>query len=169
ALPRLFTKIKFGTFFGLAFFLCLWIAALNASVGLLETLISNYSEKFIRKDRKYSMWYIVSLILALTVIPAFSGSGLKNIRLFGQTLLENMDSFLINYLLPLSALCGVYVFFKAVTDADQRVSFLSEKSDSSYALINYWYMVLKWVAPILIILGVVLQLADLYMKYYIKN
>lgn len=158
SLPRLFMKFQFGSLFGLGFFICLWAAALNASVGLLETLASNYSERYLKADRKSSIWLIILVVLGLTIVPAFSGSGLKNVKLFGQTLLENMDSFLINYLLPLSALGMVFLFFKALPLADQKDLFLDEKTESSYALINYWQVVLKYAAPTLIIFGVLLQI-----------
>lgn len=161
SLPRLFMKFRFGSLFGLAFFICLWTAALNASVGLLETLASNFSEKYIKSDRKSSIWLIVLITLGFTIIPAFSGSGLKNIKLFDQTLLENIDSFLINYLLPISGLGMIFLFFKTLPLADQKTLFLDEKTESSYALINYWQVVLKYIAPVLIIFGIVLQLVAL--------
>jgi len=162
ALPRLFMQFRFGAFFGLTFFLCLWIAALNASVGLLETLISNYSERFIKKDRKYSTWLIIVIILGLTLMPAFSGSLFKDIRFFHQTVLENLDSFLINYLLPLSSLGLLYLFFKAVSKSDIKNSFLRENSEASYILVKYWLHILKWVAPVVIIIGVFLQILSLF-------
>lgn len=164
SLPRLFMKFQFGLIFGLVFFLCLWAAALNASVGLLETLAANYSERYLKSDRKSSIWLIVLVVLGVTLIPAFSGSALKNIKLFQQTLLENMDSFLINYLLPLSGLGMIFLFFKALAHADQKEMFLNEKSESSYALINYWQFILKYAAPFLIILGVILQIIALVFK-----
>ena len=161
SLPRLFMQFKFGAFFGLMFFLCLWIAALNASIGLLETLISNYSERFIKKDRKSSTWLIIVVILGITLVPAFSGSGLKNVRFFQQTLIENIDSFLINYLLPISSLGMIHLFFKYLSSADQKNSFLRQNSEASYALINYWIFIMKWIAPLVIGLGIVLQLVYL--------
>lgn len=161
ALPRLFMKIQFGALFGLGFFICLWAAALNASVGLLETLASNYSERYLKSDRKNSIWLITVITLGFTVIPAFSGSGLKDVKLFDQTLLENIDSFLINYLLPISGLGMAFLFFKALPLADQKDLFLDEKTESSYALINYWQAILKFAAPILIAAGIILQIIAL--------
>ncbi len=160
SLPNLFMKIKFGGTFGLVFFVCLWIAALNASVGLLETLISNYSERFAKKDRKYSTWFIVGVVLMMTIIPAFSSSGFKNVHIFGQSVIENIDSILINYLLPLSALGMIVLFFKSLALSDIQEKFLSDEAPASYALFSYWKKVLIFVAPVLVILGIILQFSN---------
>ena len=160
SLPNLFMKIKFGGTFGLVFFVCLWIAALNASVGLLETLISNYSERFAKKDRKYSTWFIVGIVLLMTIIPAFSSSGFKNVHLFGQSVIENIDSVLINYLLPLSVLGMIVLVFKSLALSDIQEKFLSDEVPASYALFSYWKKALIFVAPALVVLGIVLQFAN---------
>jgi NSS family neurotransmitter:Na+ symporter len=39
-LPRYLLSIPGGALFGLAFFACLYLAALNASIGLLEVVVS---------------------------------------------------------------------------------------------------------------------------------
>lgn len=160
SLPNLFMKIKFGGTFGLVFFVCLWIAALNASVGLLETLISNYSERFAKKDRRYSTWFIVGIVLLMTIIPAFSSSGFKNVHLFGQSVIENIDSVLINYLLPLSVLGMIVLIFKSLALSDIQEKFLSDEAPASYALFSYWKKALIFVAPALVVLGIILQVVN---------
>lgn len=162
SLPRLFLKFQFGVYFGLAFFVCLWMAALNASVGLLETLISNVHEVKLIKDRKKTSWVIFLIVLILTILPAFSGSALKNIVIFGQTIIENLDSLLINYLLPLSGLGMVILFHKSLSASDRKEKFVSEESEASYALLGYWQGLLKWGAPLIIALGLLLQLISLF-------
>jgi NSS family neurotransmitter:Na+ symporter len=157
ALPHLFLKIQWGEYFGLAFFICLWIAALNASIALIETLTSNLSDRFLKTDRFSSSWIVLAVTLCLTIFPAFSGTLFKKVSLMNQTLIEILDSVLINYLLPISALGMIFIFFKAINEIDYKEKFISEKSESSQILVRHWIWVLKWLAPFLIILGLLLQ------------
>ncbi len=157
ALPQLFLKIEYGEYFGLAFFLCLWVAALNASIALLETLISNLSDRFQQANRFSAAWLVILVTLFLTVFPAFSGTLFKNIKLLNQSLIENLDSVLINYLLPISVLGMIIIFFKSINEIDYKEKFVNESSESSQMLVKNWIWVLKWLAPFLIILGLILQ------------
>ena len=168
ALPQLFLKIEWGEYFGLAFFMCLWVAALNASIALLETLISNLSDRFQKKDRFLSASQVILATLFLTVIPAFSGTLFKNIKILDQTVIENLDSLLINYLLPISVLGMIIVFFKSINQIDYKEKFISDKSESSQMLVSHWIWVLKWLAPFLIILGLVLQIVALIRNSFLK-
>lgn len=168
ALPQLFLKINYGEYFGLAFFVCLWIAALNASIALLETLISNLSDRFLKTDRFSSAWMVIAVTLFLTIFPAFSGTVFKNIRLMNQTLIENLDSILINYLLPISVLGMIFIFFKSINEIDYKEKFVSEESESSQILIKHWIWVLKWLAPFLILLGIILQIISVFRNSFLK-
>ncbi len=168
ALPKLFMKIQYGQYFGLAFFICLWLAALNASIALLETLISNLSDRFLKTDRFSSAWIVIAVTLFLTVFPAFSGTLFRNLTLMNQSLIENLDSVLINYLLPVSVLGMIVVFFKSMNEMDYKEKFVSEQSESSQMLVKNWIWVLKWLAPGLIILGIVLQLAAVIKNSLLK-
>lgn len=158
SLPRLFMKIYYGEFFGFAFFLCLWFAAINASVGLLDSLISNTTERFRQTSRLWSAWVVVGAALLLTLAPAFSGTFLKHFTLFDQSVIENIDSLLINYLLPLSVLGFIAVYFLFHKDSERRDAFVSTDSPASVSLFSNWIWVLKWFAPGIIILGIGLQL-----------
>lgn len=164
SLPQLFMKFRFGEFFGLAFFVCLWVAALNASIGLLETLISNLSDRFLKTSRTRSAWLVVGVTLFITVFPAFSGTLFKNVKIFGQSVIENLDSLLIHYLMPIAALGGIIIFFKSLNEYDWKNKFVSSQSESSQMIVNQWVWILKWFAPFLIVLGLVLQIIALFLK-----
>jgi neurotransmitter:Na+ symporter, NSS family len=168
ALPQLFLKIEYGEYFGLAFFLCLWIAALNASIALLETLISNLSDRFQHANRFSSAWLVILVTLFLTVFPAFSGTLFKNLKVMNQSLIENLDSVLINYLLPISVLGMIIIFFKSINEIDYKEKFVNESSESSQMLVKNWIWVLKWLAPCLIILGLILQFFSVIKNSFLK-
>ncbi len=163
SLPQLFMKFKYGEYFGLAFFVCLWLTALNASIALLESLISNLSDRFLKTNRFSSAWMIVVVTLFLSVFPAFSGTVFNNVKIFNQSLIENLDSLLINYLLPISVLGVILIFFKSLNEMDYKNKFVSEQSESSQMIVGHWIWLLKWFTPFLIIMGIVLQVLNLFL------
>lgn len=161
SLPRLIMKFRYGEYFGLVFFVCLWVAALNASIALLETLIANISDRMRHKNRKTSAWMVVGIVLAMTTFPAFSGTLFKKVKIFNQSLIENLDSLLINYLLPISVLGMIILFFKTLNEMDYKEKFVHSEKESSQMIVGQWIFILRWITPALIILGIILQLIAL--------
>ncbi len=161
-LPRYLSNYKGGVIFGLTFFLCLWLAALNASLGLLETITANLVEK--RPDLKRPMAATISgiAILLVTVFPAFSGTLFKDFRLYGHGLIEIFDSFLINGMLPIAGLGMVIIALLGLSENDRKKLFVSEKSVTSQAMYSHWKYVLMWVLPAIIILGLLLQIIGIF-------
>jgi len=159
-LPQFLAREKGGVFFGLIFFLCLWLAALNASIGLLETVTANLVEKKPELKRSLSAWIAGFFILGLTVIPAFSGTLFKSFKVHGQGFIETMDSFLINGLLPIAGLGMVIIALLSLTEADRKKLFVQDASPTSYNMYTHWRFALKWVVPIVILLGLGFQLFE---------
>ena len=161
-LPMFLSSIKGGIIFGIVFFLFLWLAALNASIGLLETITANLTEK--RPDIKRPIAAALSgaSILLMTIFPAFSGTIFKNVRVLGRTVIEFFDSALINVCLPIAVLGIVLLFFKTISVADRRKLFINDSMPTSIAMYSHWEAVLKWVVPALIVLGLVMLLAGIF-------
>ncbi len=157
-LPKFLAKDKGGVFFGLIFFLCLWLAALNASIGLLETVTANLVEKRPELKRSLSAWISGIFILGLAVLPSFSGTLFGNFRWKGLSFIEMMDSFLINGLLPIAGLGMVIIALLALSEADRKKLFVKVGSSTSYSMYSHWRFSLKWLVPIVIIVGLVFQL-----------
>ncbi len=161
SLPRLFVKIPYGEFFGLLFFLCLWLAAVNASIGLMEALVANLKDKYSKVSRNQATLLATIGVLFITIIPAYSGTLFSKLKVFNQSVIENLDSVLINYLLPIAGLGLIIIFFKSLNDTDRRGKFIDAKGKNSQAMYHHWVWVLKWFSPALIILAIALQLINL--------
>lgn len=157
SLPYLIARVRYGDFFGLIFFLCLWLAALNASLGLAETLIANMRDKFPKLSRPMAVGIIFSFVLFITLVPAFSGTTFSKLRFLNQSFMENLDSLLINYFLPISALGLIFLFFNSISEHDIKNRFIDLTGKNSQSMYVHWIWVLKWMAPFLIILALVLQ------------
>ena len=156
-LPRFLSAYKGGVLFGLVFFLCLWLAALNASVGLLETITANLVER--RPDLKRSKSAIISgvLILFVAIFPSFSSTLFKNLLISGHSIIDFFDTFIINGLLPLAGIGMVILALKAVDAKSRYQVFKSEKSVTSEKMYTHWEFVLKWIVPSIILFGLFFQ------------
>ncbi len=163
-LPQFLSTYKGGVFFGLIFFLCLWLAALNASVGLLETITANLIERRPGVNRSKAAIISGFGILFVTVFPAFSETFFKNFKLSGHGLIETLDLFLINGLLPVAGLGMVIIVMMALTENDRRHLFIDPLNPTSHIMYSQWKLCLKWVVPSVIVLALVLQLIGVFVK-----
>ncbi|MEK2688675.1 sodium-dependent transporter [Bdellovibrio sp. GT3] len=156
-LPRYLLGIPGGTLFGLVFFVCLYLAALNASIGLLEVVVSNVVDRYKKIERTKATWFSGAAALTLAILPALSSSVLNTVRISGHSLIESLDSLLINWLLPLVALGILIVFYRGTSAKEKEISFIDRDKFVSYSMYSHWIMILKWVAPAVIVIGYTLQ------------
>jgi neurotransmitter:Na+ symporter, NSS family len=157
-LPSFLSSFRGGILFGLAFFLFLWLAALNASIGLLETITANLTEIRPNIKRPMAASLTVIVILLMTVFPAFSGTFFKNTKILGRSVIEFFDSTLINVFLPIAVLGTVYIFFKTLNSADRRKLFINDNMPTSMIMYSHWIFFLRRVVPGVILLGLVMLL-----------
>lgn len=156
-LPRYLLGIRGGALFGLAFFACLYMAALNASIGLLEVVVSNWVDVQKKTGRSQATWYSGLIALVLTVFPALSSSVFKNVRFLGRSLIEALDSLLINWFLPIVALGMLLAYNWGVTENEKQQSFVDKEKFVSYTMYPHWRFIMRWIAPLVILLGLGLQ------------
>lgn len=160
--PALLSKIPGGTIFGLGFFLCLYLAALGASIGLLETMVANLREGT-KIKRTQAAWWAGGISFVLALIPALSTSYLGAIQYGGRGLLEILDAALINWLLPIAALVISQVVCYRLKSKIKEAEFLDENSPTSIKLYSHWLFVLKWLAVPIISLALILQAIGLFL------
>lgn len=162
ALPNFLIQSRWGSVFGFLFFVSLYFAALNASFGLLETIVSNLMDlSKLRMKRTYAAWLTGGAAFLLAFFPAFSETQFEKLQFGGQGLLELLDSILINWLLPVGGLGLCYVVGKGLTEKEKNYHFRKEAGYSSYIMYSHWGFVLRWVAPIVIIVGLFLQIISI--------
>lgn len=155
-LPGFLSSIKGGILFGFVFFLFLWLAAVNASISLLETITANLTEKRPDIKRSYAVSLIAICILLMTIFPAFSENLFRNVNLLGRSLIEFFDVTLVNVLLPMAVLGILYLFFRIFTEADRKKIFIDTEKSTSVAMYPQWMFLLKWFTPILVVSGLIM-------------
>src|SRR6185503_16561586 len=81
--PQFLMSIDGGLIFGIFFFLCLYLAALGASIAILETIVANVCENSRLKRGSASVCAVMAGVLAC-VLPALSSSLLASTKVAGR-------------------------------------------------------------------------------------
>lgn len=160
-LPKFLLEIPGGVIFGLVFFVSLYLAALNASIGLFEAIVANFKSIGGRQQsRAAASWQAGGLVLILSLFPALSSTVFRNWR---GGLIENIDSFLVNWLLPISALGLLYAIVKGMGFKSLEENFVDREHPVSDVMFSHWVLLVKWVVPAIILTGLVLQVVGLFL------
>ena len=161
-LPRFLLDLPGGVFFGFIFFVSLYLAALNASIGLFETIVANFKDLGGKpRARQRASWMAGLLILFLSFFPALSSTLFRRWSWGSRSLIENLDSLLINWLLPLVALFLMRAIYRGMGERSLQHDFISRGHPVSQAMYPHWMFFLRWLIPGLILGGLGLQVVGL--------
>ncbi len=152
-LPAVFSQMPGGSIFATLFFILLSIAALTSTISILEMLVSTMMDEF--KMNRHSAVILISITIFLIGIPsALSFGPLANVKIFGLNIFDNMDFLSANILLPLGGLfVAIFVGWslnKQEVMGELFHGFRDHQKNRKIA--NIWYFLVKFIAPILIIL-----------------
>ena len=161
--PVLLSNIPSGDLFGIGFFLCLYLAALGASIGLFESVVANL-EDVIPIKRPVASIFVGFVCVVIAILPALSSSLLSGVKLGERGLLEMFDRALINWALPLVALFVSQIVYYKISDQKKREEFIQEDNVASPTLYSHWLFALKWVVPFVIFLAFLLEILGLFLN-----
>lgn len=152
-LPLVFNQMGFGIVFYLIFLILFLFAALTSSISLLELNVSNFTKNDNTKRKAISV--IASILVFIISIPAtLSFSNLSGIKFGAGTIFDNMDFIVSNILMPLGALGTTLVVGQLLDKQALKESFGKDK----FKLFVPWYILIKYMMPIIIILVFIVQL-----------
>ncbi len=156
-LPVLFGQLPLGYWVAIAFFVCLYFAALSSSVALFEGLVAYLMDE--RKMKRASAAYsIATITFLLALVSAFSSSLFKNIKVGERGLLEVIDQGIINWTIPVVTL-GIIIFMGVkVPDDMKKEEFVDAKSLITVKLYPTWLATVKYLVPFLLVGLLLLQL-----------
>lgn len=157
-LPKVFDSMAFGGVIGTAFFILVFFAALTSSISLMETIVSILRDK-LNWSRKFTC-IIVTIGALIMGIPSSLGfSTWSDITFFnGLSILDTFDFISNSVTMPIVAfftcvLVGFIIGPKTISDEVKSThgTFKSEK---------LFTIMIKWVAPIFLILILGSSVAD---------
>lgn len=162
-LPTYLYNSPGGALFGLAFFICLYFAALNASIGLLEVIVSNWMDTQKSMERTKATWLSGLAAFVISILPALSSSVLQNVRIGGKSVIENIDKLLINWLLPVVVLGILVAYNLGFSEKEKEQEFIDRDKFVSYSMYPHWRIIIRWGGVIIILLGLLLQLVGFFL------
>ncbi|WP_364151937.1 sodium-dependent transporter [Paenibacillus sp. LPE1-1-1.1] len=145
ALPAAFSAMPFGAFFGGLFFVLLAFAALTSTVSLLEVPIAFVREAFGWR-RSFSVIFLTLLCFLIGLPSALSlGNKVPWLTFGGKPFFDWMDFVCSNIVLPLGGLVVTLFVGYAWRGA-------AEEAGLSSWWLRLWLFMLRYVAPILVLL-----------------
>lgn len=156
AMILFFNKMGWGNFLGFSFFVCLYFAALGASIMLLESSVSHFIDS-LKWTRSRSTFFMASIVFFVALPAALSSSVLKDVILMDMSILRLYDNILVDYMLPLVCLGTSLMLGFGVSSKTKKELFIKEDEMDSEKLYENWNFLLRWIVPFLIVLGFILS------------
>lgn len=156
AIPGFLMQFEGGVVFGIFFFLCLYLAALGASISILETIVANICENSDLSRGRAGLYAGIASIVA-SIVPALSSTQLSGFGFAGRGLLETMDLILINWVVPIAALIFSQIVVYEVDQKMKRDEFMVFQGAEGEILYSHWRIIMRWVVPPVILAGLFLQ------------
>jgi NSS family neurotransmitter:Na+ symporter len=142
-LPVAFGEMAGGWFFGTLFFALVVMAALSSAISLIEPAVSWFDQNWGIKRVK-AAWILGFIIWTIGIGTVLSFNEWSDLHFLGErTFFDSVDYITANIMLPLGGLL-MAVFVAWVLKDDVR----SQEIPLSGNLMSVFIFVLKWIAPI---------------------
>lgn len=150
-LPQVFATIPLGGLLAVLFFLLLAFAALSSAISLLEVLTTFMIDEK-KVDRKKATIFMTLAVYLAGIPSALSYSTFANVKLLkGMEILDSLDYLASNFLLPIGGLLiAIYTGF--VLDKRIAMAEITEDGTAYFRIFSAWYFVIRYVAPVLVLL-----------------
>lgn len=153
-LPVVFTKMTGGYFFSILFFIALTLAALTSTVSLLEVVTAYFVDEK-KWNRKKVVIMCGTLALLLGVPSALSFNSLSGFTIFDLTFFGLTEFISSNLMLPMGGFF-IAIFVGWIWGFEKVKEIIKEGAESLFGrmpwLLSYWKVILRFVAPILIVI-----------------
>ncbi len=146
-LPIAFGQMPYGQIFGTGFFVLLMFAAWTSSISLLEPAVAWLVEnRDIPRPRSAAIAGLIAWVMGIGSVLSFNLW--QDVTLFDKTYFDLMDYLASNIMLPLGGLL-IAVFTAWIMS---RKSVINELRMSSSIIFQIWFIVVRYVAPIGVII-----------------
>lgn len=149
-LPAVFDQMPFGSVFLFIFLLLFLFATLTSAFSMVEIIVAAITKG--RSEKRAKVTWITGMLIFIVGIPAALSSGiLSDYTLFGLTMFDLSDYLVSNILMPIGALLiAIFVGFKMPKAV--LMEEISSGSSMGKRVFAAWFLVIKYVVPIAIII-----------------
>ena len=155
-LPNVFNQMPGGYLFSIMFFLLLALAALTSTISLLEVVVAFLVDSMKMARKKASILSFVSITL-IGFFASLSNGPLSHLDFFGNNFFDFLDETTANYFLTTAALISV-IFVGWFMKRDRVDAQLSNEGKFRVAYEGLFYLIIKYIAPIGIVLVFLYQI-----------
>ena len=156
-LPKVFDSMQFGSLIGTVFFVLVFFAALTSAISLMETIVSIFCDKF-NWSRHKSCLIVFGFSLTIGVPSCLGFGPLSFISWMGMSILDIMDFISNSVLMPICAL--LTCFFVGFIMKPQSIIDEVTRNGEKFKSRKMFVAMIKWIAPIFLILILVSSIAN---------
>lgn len=149
-LPEIFASMPGTQLWSILFFLLLLVAALTSTISVAEVSIA-WVEKFFHKSRTAACFIVLAPLFLFSSICSLSFGSLSGITIAGLSIFDFLDTVSTNFMLPIVSVL-VCIFIGWVLKPYFLSNELSNHGKFNYPLSPYIYMIIKYCAPLLLLL-----------------
>lgn len=149
-LPAVFNQMPLGSGFLFIFLLLFLFATFTSAFSMLEIIVAAVTKGNSTKRKKVT-WTTGILIFIFGIPAALSSGILSDFMIFKMTIFDLSDYLVSNILMPLGALLiSIFVAFKIPRHV--LLEELSSGSPNGKKLFAIWFLIIKYVVPVAIII-----------------
>lgn len=158
SLPIVFGAMSYGWIISFLFFLAVLFAGITSTISILEPPVAYFANTYHISRAKVA--YIISTLIFLVgifVILSFSAQFGKYFTFFDKKLFVWADFITAAVIMPLGALSALIFLTYFVK---KQIVYKFARGFMSRALFNVWYVIVKFVAPVVIVAILVWKFVD---------
>ena len=149
-LPEVFAHLPLSSLWALLFFLLLLVAALTSTVSIAEVSVAMMQDRF-RLSRRAAVLIILLPLLVFSSLCSLSFGSLADVKIFGLTIFDFLDTFTTDILLPVGSM-AVCIYLGWFAPKGLLGKELSNNGTLRSRLTPVVLAIIRYVAPVLIAL-----------------
>ena len=149
-LPEVFAHLPLPSLWASLFFLLLLVAALTSTVSIAEVSVAMMQDRF-RLSRRAAVLIILLPLLAFSSLCSLSFGSLADVKIFGLTIFDFLDTFTTDILLPVGSM-AVCIYLGWFAPKGLLGKELSNNGTLRSRLTPVVLAIIRYVAPVLIAL-----------------
>ncbi|MGX2982734.1 sodium-dependent transporter [Helicobacter sp. 23-1045] len=158
SLPIVFGDMSYGWIISALFFLAVLFAGITSTISILEPPVAYLSNtyKISRTKASYALCVMIFLVGVLVILSMSEGTK-AYLTFFGKNFFDWMDFITAAIIMPLGALSALIFITYFVR---KEIVYKFARGFMSRKLFNVWYVIVKYVAPIVIVAVLIWKFID---------
>lgn len=162
SLPLVFNQMAYGGIISFLFFIAVLFAGITSTISILEPPVAYLSDtyKISRAKASYAICiaiFIVGIFVILSLTSEFGG----HFSFFEKSLFDWVDFITAAIIMPLGALSALVFLTFAV---GKKTVYKFVRGFMSRSVFNVWYVIVKYIAPLVIIIVLVSKFIETFFK-----